>query len=133
MQEHRGAVIVWAGAVVLGAAAVAGLSQHIGWLFFLVLVTACVALVILVVAGVPDLFRLLKGRWRATPDDVAEQPSRSSPAFTHRWRHITDGIEVPGMSMTLQKGVSHPGLTGGPCEAPQAVRLGVASGLRFAW
>ena len=117
---------MWAGAVVLGAAAVAGLTQHIDWLFILALVTACAALVILVVAGVPDLLRLLKGRWQAAPDDVTERPSRSSPAFTHRWRHTTDGIEVPGMSMTLQKRLSHPGyMTGGPGGTPPAVRLGV--------
>jgi hypothetical protein len=53
-----------------------------------------------------------------------DMPARG-PAFTDTWRHTTDGMDVAGMMITLQKSLSHPGYgTRASGMEPPTVRMG---------
>jgi hypothetical protein len=114
--------MAWAGAVCAGAAALAGFAQRVRWLFIVGLLIGCLAFALLLAAGIPDVVGWLKERAAG----FATQRRRPRPAFTGRWRHTTEGTEVPSLMTTLQKGLSHPGYMSGVVgESPPSVRIGV--------
>jgi hypothetical protein len=59
MQERK-AVVAWSAAVCASAGVLAGFAQHVQWLIITAIVVAVSALVILLVAGVPDLLAWLR-------------------------------------------------------------------------
>jgi hypothetical protein len=123
MRERSGAVVAWSAGVCAGAAALAGFAQHIRWLFIVAIVVTVVALVILVVAGAPDLVAWLRER----VDGLAtSRRKRPRSAFTELWRHTTNGHEAAGLMMMRQKGFSHPGYMRSTTEERSPfVRIGI--------
>lgn len=62
MSERSNAVVTWSAAVCVGAAALAGFSQHIEWLFTSAIVIAVAGLAMLLIAGIPDFLAWLQER-----------------------------------------------------------------------
>jgi hypothetical protein len=96
VEERRKAVVVWAAGLAAGAGVVAGFFQHVRGLFFAAVVIGSMAFLLLVVAGVPDLWGWLTELART----LAERRRKPHPTFTERWRHTTEGMEVPGLTIT---------------------------------
>jgi hypothetical protein len=76
-----------------------------------------------------------EGRWGfALTEGIAVQNRRgrqAGPPLTERWRHTTDGFEVPELMRITHVGMSHPGyMKRMPGSKPPSVRVGmlVASG-----
>ena len=121
MSDHRRAVAVWASAVCVGAAALAGFLQHLRWLFIPAVAIGGLAFLILLVSGMPDLL----GWLREHRDEAIRLRTIPGPAFTDRWRQTTEGMEVGNLMHTFQKRLSHPGYSRPPGGEPPAVRIGL--------
>ena len=127
MADNRRAVVAWSAAVAAVAATLAGVVASRsttglagnGWFVALLGITL-VASAILVVAGLPDLVGWLRER-RRQATRVGES---ESPLVTDRWRHTTDGFQVPAMLQLPQKAFTHRSYMRSAEDALPAIRIG---------
>lgn len=63
---------------------------------------------------------------RSTASDTGGRTTASGPAVTSRWRHTTDGQDVPALMTLSHTILAHPGYAARqPEETPPAVKIGV--------
>jgi hypothetical protein len=122
VEDRRPAFVVWTGAVCTASATLAGFFRHVDWLFITAIAVSCLAFVALIVTGISTVTDWINER----VSGVKAKRRRRRPTFTSLWRTTTEGVEVPGLMMTLQKELSHPGYSSAVFgQRSQSVRIGV--------